>query len=186
MLINIGFPAAETGDVVDLLLACHERIRFFIDLAIRIGDTADASNEEIRDAAARIVRYFSESLPLHVADEEESIIPRLSGRDAALDRTFESIRREHSAHDHDLKSLLKICGDLQAAREPAAETRQELRDIAVNLRQQFQIHLSEEEQVVLPAIRSLLTDHDRKTMLQEFRSRIIWAAMIAIPLRFCS
>jgi hypothetical protein len=76
MLINIGSFSAETGDVVDLLLACHERI----------------------------------------------IIPRLSGRDAALDRTFESIRREHSAHDHDLKSLLKICGNLQASPEPAPET----------------------------------------------------------------
>jgi hypothetical protein len=73
MLIKIGSSVAETGDVVDLLLACHERIRFFIDLAIRIADTTDASNEEIREAAARVVRYFSESLPLHVADEEESI-----------------------------------------------------------------------------------------------------------------
>ena len=171
MLIKIGSSVAATGDVVDLLLACHERIRFFIDLAIRISDTTDASNEEIREAAARVVRYFSESLPLHVADEEESIIPRLSGRDAALDRTLESIRREHSAYDHDLKSLLKICGNLQASPGAASETRQKLRDVAARLRDQFQIHLSEEEQVVLPAIRSLLTDHDRKTMLHELRSR---------------
>ena len=45
MLIKIGSSVGETGDVVDLLLACHERIRFFIDIAIRIADTTDASNE---------------------------------------------------------------------------------------------------------------------------------------------
>jgi hypothetical protein len=42
MLINIGSSAAESGDVVDLLLACHESIRFFIDLAVRIADTTDS------------------------------------------------------------------------------------------------------------------------------------------------
>ena len=60
MLIKIG-PSNESSDIVDLLVACHERIRFFIDLALRLGHTTDASPEDVREGAARVVRYFSES-----------------------------------------------------------------------------------------------------------------------------
>jgi hypothetical protein len=79
MLIKIG-PQKEISDIVDLLLECHERIRSFIGLAGRLANCGPVSDTEVSDAAARVVRYFSESLPLHVADEEESILPRLLGR----------------------------------------------------------------------------------------------------------
>lgn len=54
MLIKIG-ASDESSDIVDLLLACHQRIRFFIDLAIRLAETTDASNDE--SARPRGVSY---------------------------------------------------------------------------------------------------------------------------------
>src|SRR5437762_12814931 len=108
MLIKIG-SAEEPSDIVDLLIACHERIRFFVDLARRLADAHDLPADEIRDAAMRVVRYFSESLPLHVADEEESIMPRLSGRAPNLDDTLQAMQREHRQHEPHLHTLLKVC-----------------------------------------------------------------------------
>src|SRR5262245_38800512 len=98
MQIQIGY-AEESTDLVGLLRACHRRVRFFIDLALRLAGTEDASPNEIQDAATRIVRYFEESLPLHIADEEQSIIPRLSGREPALDTTLQTMHREHTEHE---------------------------------------------------------------------------------------
>src|SRR6516164_5551174 len=84
MLIQIG-PSKENSDIVDLLSECHDRIRAFTGLAGRLASSGSVSDNEIRDAAGQLVRYFSESLPLHVADEEESILPRLRGRSTPLD-----------------------------------------------------------------------------------------------------
>jgi hemerythrin-like domain-containing protein len=174
VLLNIspsGEPTPDRGDVVDLLTACHQRIRFFIDLAVRLSESGDASNDQIHDAAARIVRYFSESLPLHVADEEESIVPRLSGRRPELDRTLDAMHREHEEHETPLQRLLQTCGTLQESPEQLPELRESLRDVASTLSKVFDAHLRQEEEIVLPAIRSLLSDKEQETMLSELRAR---------------
>jgi hypothetical protein len=65
MIVQLG--ARTTGnDVVDMLAACHERIRTFSTMACAI-----ASGGDVREAAAAVRRYFAEAYPLHVADEEE-------------------------------------------------------------------------------------------------------------------
>jgi hypothetical protein len=113
MQIQIG-SAEESSDLVGLLLACHRRIRFFVDLALRLAGTEDASPNEIQDAAARIVRYFAESLPLDVADEVQTIIPRLSGREPGLDITLQTMHREHTEHEPLLDLLVQTCRIMQA------------------------------------------------------------------------
>lgn len=170
MLVQIGH-SGESSDIVDLLLACHERIRFFIDLAVRLAETTGVSLQEIREAAARVVRYFSESLPLHVADEEETILPRLVGREPMLDRTLETMCDEHDSHEPQLEWLLKICRTLENAPEKLSEMRADLREIASRLAVAFKTHLVHEEAVILPAIKALLSDQDRQAMLQELRAR---------------
>ena len=170
MLINIG-PSKEPSDIVDLLLECHERIRLFIGLARRMAEAENAGKEEVQDAAARICRYFSEALPLHVADEEESIMPRLSGRRPEVDSVLEAMHREHRTHESGLEQLLQICRLLQVSPESLAERRESLWRISTGLERDFATHLHEEEAVVLPAIRSLLSTEEREAMLSEFRAR---------------
>ena len=170
MFVNIG-SAKEPSDIVDLLLECHERIRSFIALARRLAEARNASEHEIREAAARVVRYFSESLPLHVADEEESILPRLSGREPGLDAALESMHREHDEHAPHLRQLLDICRALQASPERLGETREDLGRVAALLEKDFLVHLQEEERIILPAIRSHLAAAERDAMLLELRAR---------------
>ena len=53
-LLRIGKARAhEPAGVVDALLACHERIRSFSQLALVLVTTRGASSGEIADAAAR-------------------------------------------------------------------------------------------------------------------------------------
>jgi len=120
MVFTIG-RRDEEGDVVDLLLACHARIRRFIDLAQRAGDDA-----EVR---ATVIRYFTEALPLHVADEEELIAPRVATGE---------MHAEHVSHE---PLLARLCaGDFTVAPELAVL---------------FDQHLAAEERDVFPAVRGL-------------------------------
>lgn len=116
MYVQIG-STKEPSDVVDLLLECHDRIRTFIGLACQLGKAQEPSLDEIRDAASRVSRYFSEALPLHVADEEESILPRLKGRSPELDLALEKMHDEHMEHHGRLQLLLDTCNMLKRSPE---------------------------------------------------------------------
>jgi hemerythrin-like domain-containing protein len=174
MLINLGPTkegAGNAADIVDVLLECHDRIRSFIALACRLALASAVSHDEIGEAARRVVRYFSESLPLHVIDEEESIVPRLTGRDAVLDAALDTMRREHEEHQPDLALLLRTCRIVMDAPERLPELRETVLLAASSLQQQFVRHLEQEEKTIFPAIRRLLSPVDHQAMLRELRAR---------------
>jgi iron-sulfur cluster repair protein YtfE (RIC family) len=170
MLVNIG-PLKEPSDIVDLLTECHERIRTFISLAVRLANTEEISIADTRDAAARVSRYFSEALPLHVADEEESILPRLQGKTAELDATLSEMHLEHTDHEPQVETLLNLCRTLKETPERLNELRSKLKTCATALEQEFLSHLDKEEKLILPAIRQLSTAEERDAMLRELRAR---------------
>jgi len=170
MLIKIG-PLKEPEDIVDMMLECHDRIRSFAALACRLANASEPSQDEIRDAAARVSRYFTEALPLHVADEEQSIVPRLTGKNPDLDAILQKMHGEHSDHEAKLATLVETCNRLKASPEMLADVRPTLLETATTLQIEFEAHLKQEEDVIFPAIRSLLTPEQRTTMLSELRSR---------------
>src|SRR5512143_2894636 len=97
MLTNLGKPAAP-ADAVELLLECHQRIRSFLGLAGRLAEAREEGAEAVAEAAFRVHGYFTLALPLHARDEEDSIAPRLSGREPALDAELGTMVREHQEH----------------------------------------------------------------------------------------
>jgi iron-sulfur cluster repair protein YtfE (RIC family) len=170
MLIQIG-SSREPSDIVDLLLECHQRIRHFLSLAYRLAQTHGALRDEISDASARITRYFSEALPLHVADEEQSVVPRLSGRTPELDTALQGMHGEHLEHEPLLKALVDMCRTLHASPERLDELRHSLLTTVSKLDKAVSAHLEQEEEIVLPAIRTWLTPEEQATMLTELRAR---------------
>jgi len=170
MLIKIG-PLKEPEGIVDMMLECHDRIRSFAALATRLANASEPSQDEIRDAAARVSRYFTEALPLHVADEEQSIVPRLTGKNPEVDSVLQKMHGEHLDHEAKLAALVETCNRLKASPEMLDDVRPTLQETATMLQAEFEAHLKQEEDVVFPAIRSLLTPEQRTTMLSELRSR---------------
>src|SRR5688572_21965928 len=86
-------------DLHDTVLECHERIRHFAAVAVKIGAARGLPDEQIRSAAADVQRYFRHGLPHHVEDEEKSILPRLEGRSAEIDQALSQMEREHHEHE---------------------------------------------------------------------------------------
>ena len=169
MLHAIG-RRSRAGDVVDMLADCHARIRSFADLAIAVSERSDAPEDEVVAACARVERYFGEALPLHVRDEEESMLPRLVGRTPVIDAALERMHEEHGAHVELLERLLSCSAALRAAPHDVA-ARAALRAVACPLRSAFEPHLQAEEAILFPALRALLSADERQAILGELRHR---------------
>jgi iron-sulfur cluster repair protein YtfE (RIC family) len=170
MLAKIGKPAAA-DDAVDLLLECHERIRSFLALARRIAEVGPSEPGSVPDAAARVRRYFTEALPLHAQDEEESILPRLHGLDASVDADLEAMSREHREHERPLGVLVGACDQLARAPERLPELAPAVSRAAGELERHFAEHLRREEAVIFPAVRRLLDRSADAAIVREIRAR---------------
>ncbi len=165
MLVRLG-QRAEGEDVVDLLVACHGRIRWFSRLARELAQ-ADAAGDDVRETARQIHRYFAIAFPLHVADEEELVAPRLRANEREAIATMCS---EHAAHERHVARLVELCAEIE--REPGvlAGRRTELAGLADRLIGELEAHLVLEEQKIFPALRRLPID-ERNAIRDAMRLR---------------
>ena len=149
MLVKLGSRTVNE-DVVDLLLACHDRIRSFIAMARRIA----TGSGDAREAAGQVRRYFAEAFPLHVADEEELLaIPQ-------------RIHDDHVAHTPAIERLVAMC----AAIEQGGPVPTELAALAEKLERELAEHLAIEERDVFPAVRAL-PEAERTRIRDAIRAR---------------
>jgi pyridoxamine 5'-phosphate oxidase len=91
---------------VAVLKHCHDRIRKQLATLQKLLDhlPRHGADEQARDAARAVMKYFDQAAPLHHADEEENLVPMLQavaqGEDAAtLAVLVPSILQDHDAMD---------------------------------------------------------------------------------------
>lgn len=91
-------------DPMALLLACHDKVRRFTDLALRLQAhvAAHGHDAQAREAATSILRYFELAAPLHHADEDEDLYPALLALDEAqvgadVRASIQALSDEHAA-----------------------------------------------------------------------------------------
>lgn len=173
MLVQIG-RRSEPGDAIDMLVACHGRIRHFLWVAARL-ESVESSAEDVADAAQAVARYFEEAFPLHVEDEED-LIQLLSRTDDDQVRAVCSlVVREHRDQEHLVAALIAACRELMSTPE-RRDARHALAADAEALRAALEPHLAEEEHVLFPALRRLLPTaeleaarramHERRTTIR--------------------
>jgi hemerythrin-like domain-containing protein len=161
-------PAAE-ADLVSVLLDCHGKIRSFTALARAVAARDDLRADERREACDGVLRYFAEALPLHVEDEERSLLPRLRGTDPALDRALDQMSAEHREHHDDLAALADTCARVRE--DPSPERRAALASVAARIEAAFARHLDQEERVVFAAVRSGMSAEAQAEVRREMRAR---------------
>lgn len=164
-------PRRAEADLVDLLLACHRRIRAFLVTAHHLADAEAVTDSEAREAAQAIARYFAEALPLHVRDEDESIVPRLRGRSAAVDTAIREMSAEHRAHEAPVAHLVTLCRRIAEAPADRPTLRAELAACVAELEGAFAEHLSREESVIFPAIHKFMDATRQAAIVTELRAR---------------
>lgn len=170
MLVSIGRKPRAEGDLVDLLAECHGRIRNFSGMAVTLVERADLPREEIVEACAAIERYFREALPLHVRDEEESLLPRLRARSPTVDAALAQMEEQHELHTALVERLCEAVSALRVSPEDAG-ARSRLASVAEPFATVMQAHLEAEEAVIFPAVRELLSAEERDAVRAEMRAR---------------
>ncbi len=147
----------EGQGLLDLLRDCHTRIRKFSGMAVSLATTPGVPDDEARDAARAIARYFRDALPLHVADEEHSIAPRLRGHDPAVDVALAGMLHEHLEHLAAIAAVISACDAIAGASDaPAlAARRASLAAPGAALAAGMEAHLAAEEATLFPALAAL-------------------------------
>ena len=163
-------PAVSAEDLVDLLAECHQRIRHFIALARQVGLRQGVPTHQMIQACSDVERYFTQALPLHVADEEESIEPRLRGVSPTVDGVLDAVAHQHRQHDADLKALLDAVSTLREnPHDPTV--RSQVATTSTALEARLEEHLLLEERVIFPAIRALRSPETQTSIILELRKR---------------
>jgi hemerythrin-like domain-containing protein len=159
-------------DVRELLIGCHQRILHFTGVAVKLAHAQAAPAEELSSAADAVSRYYSVSLPLHEADEEDSLRPRLlAASNEKVKHALIAMHDQHMAIDDLLERLLPLLA--MVSRNPAtiADAGTEMCSITQALDQIFRVHLQLEEEVIFPAIDQVLPEEQRAAILREMRER---------------
>jgi len=165
-------PNRPPEDALELLTACHVRIRHFAAAAVKLAHAQAAAPEEIRQSANGIYRYLSVSLPLHEADEEDTLRPRLDAvADDRVRHALIAMHDQHQAIDELIERLLPLL--LLLERNPPAihDAGAEICSITHALQEILDAHLKLEEETIFPAIRTLLPENERAAMLAEMQRR---------------
>jgi hemerythrin-like domain-containing protein len=167
--------SAEIEDAVSLLLGCHERIRHFTAVAVRLAESQQAPASERTQAARAVLRYYTVALPLHEADENESVYPRLKNAllSSELASANEQMIEQHKNIDATVAELIPMWQKIDQApkAEDADALGPQLRDRTKHLSELWSDHLKLEEEQVIPALRQHLTAEDLRAIQQEMRDR---------------
>lgn len=160
MMTN-ALPDAAPGfdQPIAVLKHCHDRIRKQLDTLLRLPAhlAAHGADEQARQAAQAVIKYFDKAAPLHHADEEENLVPMLhtvaAGEDAAtLAALIPGILADHDAMDtmwqllHEQLSAIALGSS--AALDGAAVTRFE---------QRYREHMATEEAHIAPMAKRLFS-----------------------------
>lgn len=144
--------APSIDDPIELLRACHDKVRRFAGLALRLRDhlAAKGADDQAQEAAKSILRYFDMAAPLHHEDEDLDLFPALRALgDAVLTASIDELEAEHDSLGHLWRALRPWL--TATATGQACETPVEVDEFATA----YPRHAGREEAEIYPAAAGL-------------------------------
>ncbi len=172
--IRTATPKSAGENAIELLTSCHQKIRHFSGVAVRLAHAQGVAADEIVQAADGLFRYFTVALPLHEADENLSVHPRL--RRAAPEGELagpaaDAMVDQHQAIDELVERLLPLWVLTRSNPEKLPEVAGEMCAIAGRLKEIFDSHLKLEEETVFPALQKYLSEAELGEIVSEMQAR---------------
>lgn len=161
-------------DVIELLQACHQKIRHFSGVAVRLAHAQGVPDSEIVQAADGLYRYFTVALPLHEADENLSVHPRLQKelpQGELAGRAADAMVDQHLAIDELVERIVPLWVLTRSNPEKLPEIAAEMCAIAGRLREIFDSHLKMEEETIFPALQKYLSTEELEEIVREMQAR---------------
>jgi hemerythrin-like domain-containing protein len=164
MPVNIGDePGHGFDQPIGLLRDCHRRIEKFLGLLIRVvTDTRGAELDgEHRTALEAALRYFKQAAPWHTRDEEDSLFPRMRRLDdphvLAILSEIETLESDHTQADAMHAEVDWLGTRWLQHRSLTADEVQRMGELLRTLRQTYQRHITEEDDVIFPLAQRVLS-----------------------------
>lgn len=176
MPIQIGDKARSFSNPTGLLSDCHRRIEMFLRVLDRIARIIDRPlTTGDRSSLETALRYFREAAPLHTADEEESLFPRLRQMlHADVESAIERLTPLEDDHRRaaNLHARVEDLGQrsLKAGKLSSAEGEVFGRTVA-GLISIYTGHISLEDKLIFPLAARLLSDADKAAIAGEMATR---------------
>jgi hypothetical protein len=167
---NASAPAAP----LETLLGCHARIRHIIQLSRTLAGAEEVPRREIAEAATSIARFFRRALPLHEADESDSLFPCLRTalpQGGLVWEAAETMIEQHKAINELAAELLPLCASLGRQPSLLLSLSRPLDHVTGALGQIFAAHLYLEETVVFPAVADLLSPAQIREISRQMHQR---------------
>jgi hemerythrin-like domain-containing protein len=154
--------AALLEDPIAFLSAEHARQMALLGHLERLARAPRARTARVM--AGALLRWLTKELPVHVADEEQSLYPRLRRHDAAV------VERLSAEHRRDARLAADTVRGLRAIATGEAVGDEALRGAATFARLHRQ-HLRVEEATVMPLSRQMLTRGEQADLAHEMARR---------------
>jgi hemerythrin-like domain-containing protein len=170
-------PDKDFTDPIGVLEDCHRRIEKFLDVLLTLAVQAESNpftNEE-RNAIETALRYFREAAPKHVADEEDSLFPRMRaaqhGEVKAMLSDLDELHSDHltvAEHHGAVETLFRrwLTDGLLPSPEQAR-----LVSLLQSLQETYARHIKQEESQLFPHAARILTPNDLKAVGLEMAKR---------------
>jgi len=158
-----------------MLVACHERVNRSLELLHRLqAHLADKGlDEDARQAARDVLRYFDIAAPLHHQDEELHVFPPLlQGSNPELHKIVNKLMNDHRAMEIRWSAarttLTKIA---ECSTQAWAPLTPEQTDSLDRFSALYGEHIADEERIVYPAARSSMAISAIAVMSEDMKRR---------------
>lgn len=153
----VATPAAGFDQPFEMLAACHERVQRTLDLLARLRAhvATHGADDQARQAARDVLRYFDIAAPQHHRDEELHVFPPLLEHgDAQLQSVVRRLQADHVQMEARWRDARVVLGRLAAGGLASLDAQDGQRlDAFAAL---YADHITAEEQLAYPRARSLL------------------------------
>lgn len=168
----ISTPAASFEQPFEMMCACHGKMQRTLGLLerLRVHLTEHGSDEQARQAARDVMRYFDKAAPQHHSDEERHVFPPLlAGPDAPTRAVVQRLQQEHVRMEASWETARSVLAAIAEGRLSSLDaTGQAALDAFSGL---YAGHISAEEQIVYPAAAALLDADAVTAMGREMAAR---------------
>lgn len=170
--ILVNPPAVGFEEPFGMLEACHERVQRMLALLARLREhvRANGCDEQARQAARDVMRYFDQAAPQHHLDEELHVFPPLLAQgDAGNTRVVRQLQQDHLDMESrwaGAREVLQLVADGLVQRLDA-----EGEAVLVAFAALYDQHLRAEEEIAYPAAQALIDDDARGAMGKEMARR---------------
>lgn len=168
-------PAVGLESPFEMLEACHERVQRTLSLMARLQHHLldKGQDDNARQAARDVMRYFDLAAPLHHQDEELHVFPPLlAGTDAGLRSLVQELMVDHRNMETAWQPARAV---LQQVAEGAASDWTPLTsgqtDAVNHFAALYAQHIQNEEGLVYPAAQTLLSPQAVRAMSADMMQR---------------